>query len=245
MLAFSFIVLKLLIMSRPSFPAPTHVHLTAWARESMSSPYLPADKVPEMVREFEPSYTTEDRFHHNISHLNFMMKTLEQWRKHLNDPATALWATIGHDCFMDFQDFTPGRNEQISTDDTLDRLDGLLEYERLEMIAIFIGATATHNLPSPHSLPPSTIADLSMFLDADNGCVGADPKIYEAYKTGVRQEYLRAGVSAEAYRVGRLSFLRSYNTKSPLFLSVPGQKRFESQAHINMEREITELDAAV
>jgi predicted metal-dependent HD superfamily phosphohydrolase len=220
---------------------PMRIHLSSWAQETMATPNLPTSQVRTFVKDFEVYYNEEDRHHHHAGHVNFMLKLIEQWRKNFDDPAVALWATIGHDSYRDLNVRTPGRDEEISAKMTYESLDGLIESSRLKNIVGFIGATASHDLILPSSVPKRSTNDFAMFLDADNGCVGAGPNVYNAYKLGVRQEYLDAGITSDQYNSGRLEFLEEYNSRDPLFHSVPGQRRFETQAHINMAQEISEL----
>jgi predicted metal-dependent HD superfamily phosphohydrolase len=219
---------------------PRRVNLSPWARQVMATPNLSAESTGIIVADFEPAYNSEDRYHHNVGHLNFMLKLIEHWSKRFDDPGVALWATIGHDCFIDFTNTLPGRNEKISSQYTEARLEGILETDRLSAVKAYIGATATHNLPTAE-LPAGNLSDLKMFLDADNACIGADPRIYKAYKKGVRQEYIQAGVGIDRYDIGRLAFLENYSSVEQRFLSAPGFNRFEEQARINMNNEMAEL----
>jgi predicted metal-dependent HD superfamily phosphohydrolase len=219
---------------------PRRVNLSPWARQVMATPNVSAENTGIIIADFESAYNAEDRYHHNIGHLNFMLKLIEKWSERFDDPGVALWATIGHDCFMDFTNTVPGKNEQISSQHTEARLEGIFETDRLNAVKAYIGATATHKLPVSE-LPAGSVNDLKMFLDADNGCIGADPRIYKAYKRGVRQEYIQAGVNIEKYNLMRLAFLENYSSAEPCFISGPGFSRFEEQAKINMSTEMAEL----
>lgn len=222
----------------PPIPHPTRIRVSKWAAESMSGGNLTPEYIPYLVAEFNPSYNAPGRHHHNVSHVNFMMKTIEQWKKKFDDPGVALWAAVGHDTFMDFMSTEHGRNERISAQDTADRLDGLVPYSRLQRVTEFIIATAAHQLPGG-SKPTD---DLALFLDTDMGCLGAAPAVYTAYAKGVRQEYLEAGIPAHAFRIGRIAFLEALQEQSgPIFLSTAGQQRFESQARVNISAELAEL----
>lgn len=76
------------------------------------------------------------------------------------------------------------------------------------------------------------------FNDLDLGIIGSSAGLYDRYAEQIRLEY--AFVPDEVYRTARAGILRSFNERQIFRTTAFGH--LESQAHFNLEREITRLE---
>lgn len=83
-------------------------------------------------------------------------------------------------------------------------------------------------------------SDASLLHDVDLSILGSDATRYDAYSRSVRQEY--SGFNEEAYRLGRLQFLRRTLGMERIFCTALGRQRYEVLARRNLEREARRLE---
>lgn len=94
------------------------------------------------------------------------------------------------------------------------------------MVSLLVRATATHKLPESADLPAGyEPADIQFFLDADMAILAADSARYRRYLRGVRSEY--SHFDDEAFRAGRMTFLRLILGRKRIFLSEEGLQLWE------------------
>lgn len=77
------------------------------------------------------------------------------------------------------------------------------------------------------------------FNDLDLGILGSRAESYDLYAEQIRQEY--AFVPGEVYRPARAGILRGFNGRQ--IFKTAGFRHLEDQAHANLQREITRLEA--
>lgn len=82
--------------------------------------------------------------------------------------------------------------------------------------------------------------DIEVFLDADMAILAAKPARYRRYLRGVRSEY--SHFDDEAFRTGRMTFLRSILERERVFLSHQARQLWEEPARTNLRAELTEWE---
>ena len=82
--------------------------------------------------------------------------------------------------------------------------------------------------------------DTNLLLDADIAILGADWKRYQQYRNQVRNEYCL--YSDEQYSRGRKAVLQLFFMQPHIFHTDPFFERFETQARLNLTRELIELE---
>lgn len=107
-----------------------------------------------------------------------------------------------------------------------------LDQPRVAAVCAAIRATATHEAEA-HCAP---------LLDADLAILGATPAQYAAYRNAIRREY--ATVPEDAFRAGRLAFVRSMLARPRIYLTPLCRTRFEAAAQRNLRDERRLLEAA-
>lgn len=118
---------------------------------------------------------------------------------------------------------------------------GLLSGDELQMVSLLVRATATHELPESADLPAGyEPADIQFFLDTDMAILAADSARYRRYLRGVRSEY--SHFDDEAFRAGRMTFLRSILERERIFLSEEGLQLWEEPARANLHAELSEWE---
>jgi len=80
-----------------------------------------------------------------------------------------------------------------------------------------------------------------VLCDADLAILAADEQRYAEYTQGIRQEY--AHVGDEDFRKGRAGILRDLLVMPALFNTSFAKQHWESSAHANLARELTELES--
>jgi predicted metal-dependent HD superfamily phosphohydrolase len=76
-------------------------------------------------------------------------------------------------------------------------------------------------------------------VDADLSILGTPPALYDGYARAVRAEY--SWVATAAYRDGRTAVLGGILARPSIYLHQSYQDLFESQARVNLSRELAEL----
>jgi len=174
------------------------------------------------------AYSESHRHYHTLAHINAMLSLLEQMGC-LNK--FNFWATWFHDVI-----YNPlaTDNEDRSADIAKSWLGTLdCEIEVIKKAVALIKATKSHS-----SDIPLTEEDQA-FLDADMSILGADIETYDRYSANIRKEFY--GVPDDSYREGRIKFLSNTLALKKIFYLNIFSREFESQARINIRREIDSL----
>lgn len=82
-------------------------------------------------------------------------------------------------------------------------------------------------------------SDTAVLLDADLAVLGTDPAAYDAYVTGVRQEYEH--LDDDAWTAGRASVLRTFLDRPAIYHTATGRARWEERARANLAAELASL----
>lgn len=184
------------------------------------------------------------RAYHHSGHLSQMLTDLDRlyaYRTQGSTPLALVLAAWFHDAVYEG---APGEDERRSEQLANISLEplvtaGLLSGDELQMVSLLVRATATHKLPESADLPAGyEPADIQFFLDADMAILAADSARYRRYLRGVRSEY--SHFDDEAFRAGRMTFLRLILGRKRIFLSEEGLQLWEEPARANLQAELSE-----
>lgn len=175
-------------------------------------------------------YGEPHRSYHNLAHVAAVLDgidTLVAAGEPVADPVAVRLAAWFHDVVYALQGTG---NEQASARLAEVVMTDLgVDAARLGRVADLILTTADH---------VATDADAAVLVDADLTVLAGAPAEYRCYVTAVRREY--AGVSDEAWRVGRGAVLQGLLDRNPLF-ATPTMQRRHREARRNLTDELTHL----
>lgn len=184
----------------------------------------------DVYKDLFARHSEPQRRYHGLSHLTALLDLLAMHASHLaagSAPRLALW---WHDAIYDP---TAKDNEEQSADLARNHLALLsAPTDLIDEVAAIILMTKNH-------WEGGSAGDGDYFLDADIAILGAPPAIYDAYTTGVRQEY--AWAPEPAFRVGRAAFLTKALTWPRLFRTDVFEAGYATQARANMQRELADI----
>lgn len=181
------------------------------------------------VRHAEPH-----RYYHTADHLVAVLDALEVIDA--NEVASE-FATFFHDAIYDPRAVD---NELRSAELARVALGELCATVDADLVSGCIEATAGHQRDADTGCDSSAFSSVvSAFLDADLSILGAPRSVYDAYARSIRAEY--AHVPERAYREGRSAVLADFASRPKIFSTDRAIERWETQARLNLERELVEL----
>lgn len=181
------------------------------------------------VAHLVPMYTDPARTYHNLDHIDYMCRHINEMAKLYNISTIAhikaLTAAWYHDAI-----YVPGstHNESASGElffNTIGKPQ-LVSDEDLAEIYDAILCTRSHQ-------NPETMID-AIIIDADLAVLGINPQAYRHTSDLVKAEY--PGITDAQWRDGRREFLASYLARETIYFTSWGAK-LEGQARSNMEAE--------
>lgn len=201
--------------------------------EAIGDSDVPIAELGRIAVALQSRYQEPWRHYHVERHIDELLQLLADNSDRVIHAQRIGWAILYHDSVYDPQ-APHGRNEELSAQLAERELASVLSANEVGMVAAYIRATAEHT-------PAGTDPDLDFFLDADLAILGAHPDHYDDYTHGIRAEY--AFAPDDAYRAGRVSILRGLANRvdSGLFRTEFFRDRCETQAQVNIEREIASL----
>jgi len=165
--------------------------------------------------------------YHNLDHLSFMFRLLDQYRGNLRNPAVLDLAVFFHElCYFP----RSARNEEDSA-----RLSKVHLYSMgardalMESISDLILATKEHKVVN------GARDDLAYFLDSDMAILGADKESYRKYAVGVALDFKVVGIAH--YADNRQRFLKGLQNKR-IFSTDEMHARFHDAAQKNIKEEV-------
>src|SRR3990167_7323862 len=190
--------------------------------------------VPKIMSSFDKiatQYTREG--YHNLDHLSFMLKLLDNYRPILRNSAVVDFAVFFHDVV-----YISGSkiNEEKSAFYAQDIL--------FSMGAGFVTVDEVNRLitaSKDHEVEEGARDDTHFFLDADMAILGSDEESYKRYREGVAKDY--ESIDPKLYLEGRLAFLRGLVDKR-IFSTDEMHQRFHERAQANIKSEIALLEEA-
>ena len=216
----------------------------AFAPRLEKAPATFQQQVAELGESLLQAWEQPHRAYHHSGHLSQMLTDLDRlyaYRTQGSTPLALVLAAWFHDAVYEG---APGEDERRSEQLANISLEplvtaGLLSGDELQMVSLLVRATATHKLPESADLPAGyEPADIQFFLDADMAILAADSARYRRYLRGVRSEY--SHFDDEAFRAGRMTFLRLILGRKRIFLSEEGMQLWEEPARANLQAELSE-----
>ncbi|MGV3503592.1 MAG: hypothetical protein ACO1O1_07780 [Adhaeribacter sp.] len=179
--------------------------------------------------EIHHQYTARKRHYHNLRHLAYMAGLALEYEKLLDDPDTLLFSIFYHDIIYRIKS---AENEQKSAAVALEKLTKLgFPPAKVARCAQQILATKSHGF----SLDPDT----NFLLDFDLAILGESPDVYHDYARKIRAEY--ALYPDFLYNTGRKKVLQHFLEMEHIFKTGPFLGKYEQQARINLQNELTVL----
>lgn len=187
-----------------------------------SNPELPL----QLWKELKSFYTREDRYYHNINHLDHLLTELLAVKDEIEDWPVLMLSVAYHDAIYNTlkQD-----NEEKSAKYALDKIGQLhLSQEQILNCKEQILATKSHQFSGNN--------DSNFFIDADLSILGAAPGIYHKYTEAIRKEY--NFYPDFLYKPGRKKVLRHFLDMKRIYKTDLFFEKYEDAARQNMEAEL-------
>lgn len=187
-------------------------------------------KADRMWLEIEKHYSGNNRHYHNLSHLENMIKELEEVKNNIRDWDAMVFALFYHDVIYKP---TAKNNEEESAALAEKRLMEIgVPEAQVQQCSILILATKSHVLHQQD--------DVNHFTDADLAILGFDAEKYAAYAMQVRKEY--SFYPDFLYNPGRAKVLRNFLAMNAIFKTVHFSSKFEENARANIAAELSLYD---
>lgn len=197
---------------------------------SLVSKYTDASLTQQLWNELEAAYTAEDRYFHNLSHLEQMIAVLQPQQSQIEDWDTLLFAVFYHDAVYDVVQYVTDNNNEDKSAEAAEKALTAIGYptEKIERCKNHILATKHHYLSDSN--------DTNLLTDADLSILGQPWDVYHAYMKNIRKEYdvYPDGI----YNAGRIKVLKSFLAMNRLFKTEPFFQQFEAAAKENLAREL-------
>lgn len=185
------------------------------------------------------AYNDPSRSYHSLTHVASCVRQAGEarWVK----PRVATAALLFHDVVYDAKSKT---NEEDSARLAAETIAALVspeacapgaELDSGEVVRLILMTKA-------HAEPSDADADGKLLIDIDLSVLGASDSEFDAYDAGIRKEY--AHVPDDAYRAGRTAVLRSFLSRSHIFLTEEYRAKLEAPARSNIARAIARLEDA-
>jgi predicted metal-dependent HD superfamily phosphohydrolase len=186
--------------------------------------------------ELTATYGSMERHYHDLSHIAYFLKMLESYRGFIKVYPELQLAAFTHDKVIHFAWQPPGLpSDEIQSAlyaDELMRQVRIGKESRQRIVRLIIATEHTYNYP--------VTPDEELFVDIDWSPMGL---LWEQFKENgkkIRKEH--AAISDDAFREGRLKFLRSALKRPSQFHTDVFRDRYEAQAIKNIKRAIKELE---
>ena len=185
-----------------------------------------SDVVWEWIKE---AYTEEDRYYHNLNHLDHCFKELDSISGlHLPEIELALWF---HD--IEYHTRHSCDNEEESQEIAIYAVGILgLPNGYNGLLSTMIRATRDHT--------SAIIADsYGLMLDIDLSILGQPSEIFQEYEKQIRQEY--EWVPTELYNEARVQVLQRFLDAPNIYRTEIMKEKYETRARENLKNSIIEL----
>jgi predicted metal-dependent HD superfamily phosphohydrolase len=175
-------------------------------------------------------YAEPARHYHDLSHLDEVLRGVDELADHAADPDVVRLAAWFHDAVYD-----PKRsdNEQRSAELATTVLTRMrVDPARVDEVARLVLLTADHAVAVDDR-------DGAVLCDADLAVLASDAARYATYAAAVRREY--AHVPDADFAAGRAAVLRGLLAQEPLFHTPSGHASWEAAARANVTAELAAL----
>ena len=184
----------------------------------------------EVWVDVQKRYGENGRFYHTLTHIHHALTVAHSVRNEINAWTAVQLAVWFHDVIYD-----PRANDnevQSAIYASYHLQQWQIPKPLIQKVNQLILATKDH-------LQSGLDSDSALFLDVDLAILGAAPKRYDSYARNIRNEY--AFVAESAYRQARRQVLLSFLNRPFIFQSPTLQRRFETAARANIQRELNNL----
>lgn len=177
--------------------------------------------------DLEKAYTTKSRQYHNLSHLQDMITSFEQYKEELEFPNEVLYSIFYHDIIYKT---TRKDNEEKSAEYALKILPKNTTLNTA-LVYDMICATKLHQ--------KNEINDINWLIDFDLKILASDYSSYEIYTQQIRKEYkIYPDV---LYKPGRKKALKHFLENEFIFQTKTFRSKYETKARTNIQKEIKTL----
>ncbi len=223
--------------TRPSRAEPV-LHSDRWARLCVQ---LGATAPLPSLEFIAAAYNDPPRAYHNAGHI---LDCLEQFDAYIRAEATLPeWrsfprqgSVVEVEAALWFHDVVYDPRAKDNEEQSVRFMERMLFEAQVSQAVI--ERIAERIMATKHQTPPQSPAD-ALIIDIDLSILGRIPEPFEAYDKAIREEY--AWVPWKEYRHGRVQVLKHFLDRKPIYCIPFFQKRYESQARVNLEKKIREL----
>lgn len=219
---------------------------TTWNRVISNFTDPTDNAVREVYDNLIEIYSAEDRYHHNLKHIEHMITVLMElftiYKYTQEDQNACILAAFFHDYIYKIKkpnDPQVYSDEELSAEHAIKSLNRIIKNspDFIEKVANLIRLT--------HSHKPNLAFDIDhtlqeVFIDSDMAILGADDFRYEQYSKGIIEEY--QDVDNETFISGRKNFLMKLMKEKAIFLTEYMNQLYNDQAHMNIRTELMALD---
>jgi predicted metal-dependent HD superfamily phosphohydrolase len=179
--------------------------------------------------EIEKAYGARGRFYHNLSHLESLIRLLNEVKSEIIEWDALLFALFYHDLIYNVRRTD---NEVRSAQLAVNLLRAIdVPAATIEKCRRIILATQGHEL--------STDGDVNFFIDADLSILGQDTERYALYCRQVRKEYRL--YPDFLYKPGRRKVVQQFLNRTQIYKTQYFSQLFEGQSRINLAGELATL----
>lgn len=176
------------------------------------------------------AYSEPARHYHNLGHIHALLARAAEYRAQLQDYTAVRFAIWFHDVVYDTKRSDNEERSARLAVQTLQRLH--ISTAVSQTVEAMILATKAHQLGDLNR-------DAAWFLDFDLAILGSAPKVYQAYRQAIRQEY--HWVPGLLFRRKRRQVLENFLQRERLFFTAEMRAGLETQARRNLQDELTLL----
>lgn len=174
-------------------------------------------------------YSEPKRRYHTITHLENIIRDLNEVKSKIEDWDTTLFAVYYHDIIYKASGST---NEADSAKLAMEKLSEInYPPEKIAKCSNMILATKSHEQSGDN--------DTNYLIDADLAVLGSSPYDYQKYSEQIREEY--SIYPDFMYNNGRKKALQHFLGMERIFKTEDFAKKYEKQARLNIENELLEM----
>ena len=179
--------------------------------------------------EIKSNYSESNRYYHNLEHLEDIYRHLLEVKAKLENWNIVLFTLFYHDLIYKS---TKKNNEEASAQLAKKRMKEIgISQKEIELCSNQILATKGH--------AKSMDSDTNYFTDADLSILGRDSKTYIDYCKKIRKEY--SIYPKFMYNKGRRNIIKHFISMKRIYKTEEFYNRYETQAKLNLETELTTL----
>jgi predicted metal-dependent HD superfamily phosphohydrolase len=188
---------------------------------------FPPANISKHWQDLEKAYTSKSRYYHNLSHIEAMVCSFEEYKEELKFPNEVLYSIFYHDIVYKA---TRNDNEEKSADFAIKILPASTTLNS-GLVYDMICATKLHQ--------KNDVIDTNWLIDFDLKILASDVNKYETYYQQIRKEYKI--YPDLLYKPGRKKALQHFLANDFIFQTEVFSDKYETQARLNIQKEINTL----